>query len=376
MKLIFHLAEGKTEEFSTDKDLVIVGRGNTCDVVLPFEGFSRKHAQIELINGEIYVTDLGSTNGVFIDGQRIPASEKTQTQTFFNLQIGPAHQVEIIDDKASDAGPQYTTKEITGSDLKRESIRAAGSEHTKTTRMDSKLLKTPSEIKKSERVSHRGAAARSASQSTQSKAPMALVAVLVVAAGIYYFMSQNTEEAAPVTQSAQITGEPTVPLTETNFISAAMLESLSKNKTCEADKQSWCKDAGILSSRQEGVLAEGKSLIVYMNMTPFLAEKFENAFGGLGEKEKLEVLLLKRVFNSTLIRSLSRQTNFDTVQVVGGKVENGELKVSLAIKIRRDVDLKGFDKFFMIALFDQILGQGKVEEISKISSLYEKLPIN
>ena len=71
LKIIFHLADGKVEEFSTDLTSVTIGRGNSCDVVLPYEGFSRRHAQIEYINGDIFVTDLASVNGVFIDNERM-----------------------------------------------------------------------------------------------------------------------------------------------------------------------------------------------------------------------------------------------------------------------------------------------------------------
>lgn len=54
-----------------------VGRAEGADVVLPGSEVSRRHCQIDLVGveviagGEVLVTDLGSTNGTFVDGTRV-----------------------------------------------------------------------------------------------------------------------------------------------------------------------------------------------------------------------------------------------------------------------------------------------------------------
>jgi len=50
---------------------VVIGRGTESDVVLSDELLSRRHAEIGLRNGEFYLTDLRSTNGTFINGERV-----------------------------------------------------------------------------------------------------------------------------------------------------------------------------------------------------------------------------------------------------------------------------------------------------------------
>lgn len=361
MKLIFHLQEGKVEEFSTAKNSVSIGRGNTCDIVLPYEGFSRRHAQIESVNGEIFVTDLGSTNGVYIDGERIPVSEKTAMQSFLNLQIGPAHQIEILDDEKA------THSETTSSSPHSESTRSRiqrpidAGDKTKTTRMDPHFLKKP--VVKKEK-----------GKAESSKLTMILFPLLIVGASLYYFLNRS-EEAGPVTTaSVQATG-PLVPLTETSFLTASMIDSLEKNKSCSAQLVQWCREAGILETNSEGVVIEGKNLVVYMNMSSLARDKYSEKVEALNEKERFEILVLRRIFNSVLIRSLSRQTQFDNIQVIGGIEDQGHLKLKMGIKIKRDIDLKKTDKFFMYDLFDQILNQGAVARLSEISSLYEKLPL-
>jgi transcriptional regulator with AAA-type ATPase domain len=53
-----------------DKPLT-VGRDEACDVCLPGDQLSRNHASIERRGGQVRVRDLGSTNGVFVDGIKV-----------------------------------------------------------------------------------------------------------------------------------------------------------------------------------------------------------------------------------------------------------------------------------------------------------------
>jgi pSer/pThr/pTyr-binding forkhead associated (FHA) protein len=50
-----------------------IGRSRQCDVVLTDPNVSRKHADIRPRGGSWVVTDLGSTNGVTVNGRRINA---------------------------------------------------------------------------------------------------------------------------------------------------------------------------------------------------------------------------------------------------------------------------------------------------------------
>ena len=50
---------------------IVIGRSSELDMVLVEEMVSRKHARIALADGVISIEDLGSTNGTFVNGEKV-----------------------------------------------------------------------------------------------------------------------------------------------------------------------------------------------------------------------------------------------------------------------------------------------------------------
>jgi hypothetical protein len=53
------------------KEAIVLGRQKDCDVVLADPGISRRHAEVRREGDEWVVIDLGSTNGLEINGKRV-----------------------------------------------------------------------------------------------------------------------------------------------------------------------------------------------------------------------------------------------------------------------------------------------------------------
>jgi pSer/pThr/pTyr-binding forkhead associated (FHA) protein len=49
----------------------VVGRDVLCDVRIDNPAISRRHAKITFLDGTFYIEDIGSSNGIFLDGKKI-----------------------------------------------------------------------------------------------------------------------------------------------------------------------------------------------------------------------------------------------------------------------------------------------------------------
>jgi hypothetical protein len=63
------LPDGRALSISTTP--LVIGRLPECAVVLDDTNISRRHAQVALDDRAVVVTDLGSTNGTFVNGRRV-----------------------------------------------------------------------------------------------------------------------------------------------------------------------------------------------------------------------------------------------------------------------------------------------------------------
>ncbi|NJK91591.1 MAG: FHA domain-containing protein [Blastochloris sp.] len=56
-------------DFELREGTVLIGKGADCDIILAHSTISRRHCQLTLVDRTITLTDLGSTNGSFVNGQ-------------------------------------------------------------------------------------------------------------------------------------------------------------------------------------------------------------------------------------------------------------------------------------------------------------------
>lgn len=77
---------GKTHSLNTD--LVKVGRARESHIWLDSEKISREHAELKLAGDILAVGDLGSTNGTFVNGQRLEADQPHLLKTGDEIRFG------------------------------------------------------------------------------------------------------------------------------------------------------------------------------------------------------------------------------------------------------------------------------------------------
>ena len=88
MKIAFKFDDGRIVSHEVFERAFTIGRSGNCRVSFESEHFSREHALVEFIDGEIYVTDLDSKNGVFINHVRIPRRMKIKYDLKLPLYMG------------------------------------------------------------------------------------------------------------------------------------------------------------------------------------------------------------------------------------------------------------------------------------------------
>jgi hypothetical protein len=97
MKLTFHTPDQGVLDFEISKSSILIGRGSSCDIVIKTDGISRQHCRIDTNSkGEMFITDLASTNGVLIDEERIPINTPVPYATYLPLSIGSISKVILV----------------------------------------------------------------------------------------------------------------------------------------------------------------------------------------------------------------------------------------------------------------------------------------
>jgi pSer/pThr/pTyr-binding forkhead associated (FHA) protein len=97
--LVMFRSDGERRSFSMARDMTVVGRREDCDLRIPLGEVSRKHCRILRDGDSLKLEDLGSSNGTFLNGQRVQEAMLSPGDT---IQVGPVVFVLQIDGAPSD----------------------------------------------------------------------------------------------------------------------------------------------------------------------------------------------------------------------------------------------------------------------------------
>ncbi len=94
--------------FTLEGDQLTVGRDSTNEIVINDAEISRRHARLTFQGGKYVIEDLGSTNGTFVNGQRLagPRVLKAGEVVSFGEQIVLVFEVTNFDAAATIASPR------------------------------------------------------------------------------------------------------------------------------------------------------------------------------------------------------------------------------------------------------------------------------
>lgn len=110
----------ENEVFTIDKKASL-GRDANCDISIPVEHLSRRHAEVEVKGGKLLVRDLDSSNGTYLNGNKITESyaksgDKIKLDVITFEVIGPSEDpnktiIRSVSTANKSAAPKRQTKQ-------------------------------------------------------------------------------------------------------------------------------------------------------------------------------------------------------------------------------------------------------------------------
>ena len=101
MKLQVTHEDGSTFEYSSNEEVVLIGRSKVCGLRIRAEGVSREHMELHQRDGEVYLKDLGSANGSYVNEEKIESHIEIPFNTLFPVVIGKGITIQLMPDEDS-----------------------------------------------------------------------------------------------------------------------------------------------------------------------------------------------------------------------------------------------------------------------------------
>jgi len=133
LKFISGKYQGGEFPLKADKQ-VIVGRSSELDMVLVEDMVSRKHAKIVISGGKVTIEDLGSTNGTFVNGEKVKQARLKEGD---RILIGTSILKLVVSTTAADTTDAQIKAQL------EQAAAAAASRQSKSSSMTGKIEEVP-----------------------------------------------------------------------------------------------------------------------------------------------------------------------------------------------------------------------------------------
>jgi DNA-binding response OmpR family regulator len=102
--LLIQQADGLMQELPLHDERVTLGRAEECDIILPGQLISRRHAAISRVDQHYVLEDLNSHNGTTINGQRLTGPRQLHDGDC--IELGGLRRLFFVDNDATSTRPQ------------------------------------------------------------------------------------------------------------------------------------------------------------------------------------------------------------------------------------------------------------------------------
>lgn len=275
---------------------VTIGRSAKADLTVPDESLSRSHCTIELVNGNFFITDLGSSNGVYIDGEKISANTRIPFNSFSQLSLASLECSVADSDKGILQKNIYTPPET-------------------------HLAADESDSKTSIRSTNRNAPNKTPKKKieTKNKSSPPLVGyvaggLILVGAAVFYLSNPSEEVITEVAVRPEAKPEPAyrrnlamIKNLPDEFKLTSEYAELNTKKDC-VKAQDLCENMSLDTDHHEGIVLNEQEAVVFIN--PY-NRKTNFKYTPLNEAKDqtdliaLEIILRSEVLNQYLFKKIN-----------------------------------------------------------------------
>jgi len=298
----------KVYKFKDDQE-VLIGKGDNCQVKLEIDGISRQHMKIYSRNGDYFCQDLGSTNGSYINDDKLEPNTETAFTSFFPIRLGFDVFVNLLDEVDPTDMLKFPDPAISNSTVSKTEVDNSSTKKPVNNRASTSSNSKNENVgnsKKNQANRNQGDKKKAESKSYKNKF---LIICIAIAAYVYFVVLKKSEpEDIPVQAEVKQEIAPASPAVEPpkptikKFQLSPEEELLVKNsvavqKCMVSEESDLCKNFGFLRQRSfpEGVISKPTAFIVVFDVLKTL-EVFKKRYKYTPKEAEEVVAYVKRNF--------------------------------------------------------------------------------
>jgi pSer/pThr/pTyr-binding forkhead associated (FHA) protein len=354
MKAVVSYINSPTKDvFETSGNKIIFGRSPNANISIKREEMSRYHFQIEIENGDCFITDLNSSNGVYINGEKIPSDQKIPYSLIFPIEIAQHISITLYlkeeDENHTPLNSPVITKNSSSYSEKKNKEPL-----TKTKTLQVPELQLSSAPQK--KLFKKALNPKEAQKNKKQSSPQLILLILVVLAIPIYIhfsgeeMQVSDQESVDSELPDPVTTQATVDLPKLEPESFSY-EDLIQKTSCNS-LGSLCSIIG-LSHEKEGITFHDNKALLFVNLEHVPSEEVHQEFKNLPEKAKAEYYMAQAATHDQLMKELLKRNPTHLI-VVGFNLIDSQARFKYLLNISyKQIPLldQGIHEFLFAEIF-------------------------
>lgn len=274
--------------YPINKSKMVLGSDLSCDIVVSEDEISRKHITLVQEGDNYYVIDQGSTNGSYLNEERLIPGRRVEFTSYFPVRLGSAVLMSLVsDDDAAEGVQKIAIPFPSESSAPKKSPLPQPRASDRTSVISLKDLQgssTKNLVKKRDEIKKKTLEGKNTKKKKKKSFQLGLhhlISILIIAGAAYltFNKSEDDQTNSPamdksVKVAPAIPEKPKIPVPPSLL---SMLELFEQSDKCTTPEETiLCNAIPEVQTRPWGVIAKEQNLFVLVDMTPYWQKALEN----------------------------------------------------------------------------------------------------